>query len=52
MASEEYPETRPERRDEKRQSLRAKMEKHGRGLVQMYRDAVLKRMGKQKPEQK
>jgi hypothetical protein len=50
--SEEYPEPRQERREEKRASERAKMEKHGKGLVQMYRDAVLKRFGAGKDKAK
>jgi hypothetical protein len=43
--NEEYPEPRQDRRADKRASAQAKMEKHGKGLVQMYRDAILKRFG-------
>jgi hypothetical protein len=50
--NEEFPEPRQERREEKRESARAKMEKHGKALVQMYRDAVLKRFGESKNKPK
>jgi hypothetical protein len=41
----EYPESRQERRDKKRQAEREKIAKHGKGLAQMYKDALLKRLG-------
>lgn len=41
----EYPESRQERRDKKRQAEREKMAKHGKGLAQIYKDALLKRLG-------
>jgi len=42
--TEDYPEPRQERREKKRQAEREKMAKHGKNLVQVYRDAVLKRL--------
>ncbi|MCL2149645.1 MAG: hypothetical protein FWH51_01760 [Dehalococcoidia bacterium] len=47
MASE-YPEPRQERRERKHRAERERMAKHGKGLAQVYKDAVLKRpRGKQ-----
>jgi hypothetical protein len=42
--TDEYPESRQERRDKKRAAQDAKMKKHGKGLAQTYRDAVMKRL--------
>ena len=36
-------ETRQERREEKRRKQKERIKKHGRGLAQMYRDAIEKR---------
>ena len=36
--------TRQERREERRLKKRQKMRQHGKGLAQMYRNAVLKRL--------
>jgi hypothetical protein len=49
--SEDYLEPRQERREKKQLAEREKMAKHGRGLAQMYRDSILKRLGwgKSKP---
>ena len=47
-----YSESRPERRDKKREAEREKMAKHGKGMAQMYRDAILKRLGLRKKEPK
>jgi hypothetical protein len=44
MVKEEPPEeTRQERREEKRRRKKERMKQHGKGLAQMYRDAVEKR---------
>ncbi len=45
-----YQESRPERREKKREAQREKMAKHGKGMAQMYRDAILKRLGLGKKE--
>ncbi len=37
--------TRQEKRAEKLRKKRAKMKQHGKGLGQMYRDAITKRKG-------
>jgi hypothetical protein len=41
--TEEYPEPRQERREKRRAAREARMQKHGKGLASVYRDAVLKR---------
>lgn len=41
---ETRPETRQERRARKLRMRRERMKKHGRSLVQIYRDAILKRL--------
>jgi hypothetical protein len=50
--TDEYLEPRQERRQQRLESRKAKMSKHGKGLVQIYRDAILKRLGldKNKPK--
>ena len=40
----ESEETRQERREKKQQQKREKMLQHGRGLVRVYKDAILKRV--------
>ena len=47
-----YSESRPEKREKKREAEREKMAKHGKGMAQMYRDAILKRLelGKKEPK--
>ena len=42
---DEYSESRQERRERKRTARREKMAKHGKGLAQMYRDVIMKRLG-------
>ena len=49
---DEFPESREERREKKRLAQREKMAKHGKGLAQMYRDAIMKRLGLGKKEPK
>ena len=49
MANAEFessPETRQERRARKLQKKKARIVQSGKGLVKIYRDAVLKRMKK------
>lgn len=44
MVKEESPEeTRQERREEKQRRKKERMKQHGKGLAQMYRDAIEKR---------
>ena len=50
--TEEYPESKQERREKRRTAKEAKMAKHGKGLAVVYRDAVLKRLGLAKPDKK
>jgi hypothetical protein len=45
---DELQEPRGERREKKRVSRMSKMIKHGKGLAKVYRDAVLKRLKKEK----
>jgi hypothetical protein len=50
--TDEYPESKQERREKRRAAKEAKMAKHGKGLAAVYRDAVLKRLGIGKPGNK
>ena len=50
--TEEYPESKQERREKRRAAKEAKMAKHGKSLAVVYRDAVLKRLGLSKPDKK
>ena len=47
--TEEFPESKQERREKKRAAKEAKMEKHGKNMAVIYREAVLKRIGPGKP---
>ena len=38
------PETRQERREKRLKKKRERISKHGKGLIQMYKDAILKRL--------
>jgi hypothetical protein len=49
MMGDDYPESRQERREKRRRAEREKMAKHGKSIVQMYKDAILKRLGLKKP---
>ena len=49
--NEESPEPRQERRERRRASREAKMAKHGKGLIKVYRDAILKKLGLGKSDQ-
>jgi len=42
--SEESQKTRQERREKKLRKQRERMKKHGKGLAQIYKDAVTKRL--------
>ena len=47
MTNEEQEKaTRQDKRAEKLRKKKAKVKQHGKGLIQMYRDAVEKRRGK------
>jgi len=48
--TEEYPESKQERREKKRIAQEAKMAKHGKSMATIYREAVLKRIGTGKPD--
>jgi hypothetical protein len=41
--TEEYPEPRQERREKRKTAREARMQKHGKGLGSVYRNAVVKR---------
>jgi len=43
--------TRQERRDERKLKKRQKMKQHGKGMAQMYRNAVLKRLRRKDSKQ-
>jgi hypothetical protein len=42
-------ETRQERREEKKRKKRERIQKHGKGLAQIYRNAIEKRRRENKP---
>ena len=42
--SEENPQTRQERRDEKLHKKRERISKHGKNLARVYMEAILKRL--------
>jgi len=42
--TEEQPETRQERREQKLQKKRERMPKHGKNLARVYMEAVMKRL--------
>ena len=50
--TDEFPEPRQERREKKREAAHEKMAKHGKSLAQVYRDAIMKRLGLGKKEPK
>jgi hypothetical protein len=49
---EEYPTPKQVRREKRRAAQDAKMQKHGKSLAAVYRDAVLKRLGADKAHKK
>ena len=49
---EEEKETRQERREKRADKRKEDMRKHGKGLAKVYEDAVVKRLGKDKQEEK
>ncbi|MFC1989213.1 hypothetical protein ACFLVW_01415 [Chloroflexota bacterium] len=44
--SDEELETRQERREQKLESKRARIRKHGKNLARVYKEAILKRINK------
>jgi hypothetical protein len=50
--TDEYPESKQERREKRRVAREAKMAKHGKSLASVYRDAIIKRLGLKKPDKK
>lgn len=44
MNNEPHKETRQERREKKLQKKRERIQQHGKGLAQVYMDAVLKKL--------
>jgi hypothetical protein len=40
--------TRQERREERRRKKQEKMQQHGKGLARVYKDAILKRLGRKR----
>jgi len=47
----EQGETKQERREKKQQKKREKVQQHGRSLVRVYKDAILKRVKQVKKEE-
>jgi len=50
MTEEKEIETRQERREKKLRKQKERMVKHGKGMAQMYKDAVSKRIKSEKLE--
>ena len=46
--SENHAETRQERRERRLKKKRERMQKHGKGLARIYRDAILKALGRRR----
>ena len=46
MSDKQSEETRQERREEKLGKKKERMQKHGRNLVRLYKEAILKRINK------
>jgi hypothetical protein len=46
--TDEFPESKQERREKRKTAREAKMQKHGKGLAQTYKVAILKRLGMNK----
>ena len=44
----EQEETRQERREKKLKKKQERMQQHGKGLAQIYKDAILKRLKRQR----
>jgi len=45
------PETKQERRERKRQRKKGQIPQHGRSLARIYKDAILKRLGRKPKDQ-
>jgi len=50
--NENHAETKQERREQKLESKRAKMRKHGKNLARIYKEAILKRINKLRGEKR
>jgi hypothetical protein len=48
--TDEFPESKQQRREKRRAAKEAKMAKHGKSIAVVYRDAVLKRLNPKKPD--
>jgi hypothetical protein len=48
--TDEFPESKQERREKRRAANEAKMTKHGKSIAQVYRDALLKRLKPKKSD--
>ena len=48
--NEDQPETRQEHREEKLEKKRERIRQHGKGLVRVYKEAILKRINKLRGE--
>ena len=48
--TDEFPESKQQRREKRRAAKEAKMAKHGKSIALVYRDAVLKRINRIKPD--
>lgn len=46
--NDDQPETKQERRDRRLKKKREKMHQHGKSLVKVYKDAILKRLMRHK----
>ena len=50
--NEDNADTRQERREQKLESQRARMRKHGKNLARIYKEAILKRINKLRREKR
>ena len=48
--TDEFPESKQQRREKRRAAKEAKMAKHGKSIADIYRDVVLKRLNPKKPD--
>jgi hypothetical protein len=46
--TDEFPESKQQRREKRRLAKEAKMAKHGKSIAAVYRDAILKRLNTKK----
>jgi len=52
MNNDEEKETRQERREKRAEKKKEDIRKHGKSLARVYKDAVIKRLGKDKKDNK